>query len=293
MKKIALATLLLLAAPLVAQAGPGKGAGNGTATPGTGTPASPAVSPLATYVASLPKEALSAAETDQLLFLREEEKLARDVYRALFAVNGDRSFANIAGAEQRHMDEVKLLLDRYALADPAGTTGPGEFHDARLAALYTDLVARGKASLVEALKVGATVEDLDLSDVGKALEASDNRDIDAVMQNLAKGSRNHLRAFSSRLTALGATYEARFLPAEAIAAIVAAPHERGALNETGKLLPGAGAGECGGQGGRGQGRGRGRGQGAGAGTCDGTGNGAGNGSGRGPGNGTGPNCPNS
>ncbi|MBK8597972.1 MAG: DUF2202 domain-containing protein, partial [Holophagales bacterium] len=162
--------------------------------PGAGAAGGPR--PIATYVASLPKEAPSAAETEQILFLREEEKLARDVYRALFAANGDRSFANIAGAEQRHMDEVKLLLDRYALADPAATAA-GEFRNARLASLYTDLVARGKVSLVEALKVGATIEDLDLSDVDKALQVSDNRDIDAVMQNLAKGSRNHLRAFSS------------------------------------------------------------------------------------------------
>ncbi len=285
MKKTAFAALLLLAAPLVAQSGPGRGPGNGTGNPGSGTQAAPAVSPLATYVASLPPEALSSAEAGQLLYLREEEKLARDVYRALFAANGDRSFANIAGAEQRHMDDVKLLLDRYGLADPASAEA-GEFKDTRLASLYTDLVARGRVSLVEALNVGATIEDLDLSDVGKAIDASDNRDIDAVMQNLAKGSRNHLRAFSSRLTALGVPYVAQSLPAEQIASIVAAPHERGAYDETGKRL----AGTCTGQGRGGRGQGRGRGPGAGAGSCDGTG--AGTGAGRGPGDGTGPSCPN-
>jgi len=288
MKKTAFAALLLLAAPLVAQSGPGRGPGNGAGTPGTGTPAAPAASPLATYIATLPKEALSAAETDALLFLREEEKLARDVYRALFAANGDRSFANIASAEQRHMDEVKLLLDRYALADPAATTAPGEFKNARLASLYTDLVARGKASLVEALKVGATIEDLDLADVDKALDGSDNRDIDAVMQNLAKGSRNHLRAFSSRLTALGASYTAQYLPAEDIAKIVAGPREQGAYDETGKLLTGS----CNGQGRGGRGQGRGRGSCAGQGGGSGMGPSHGTGAGQGPGDGTGPSCPN-
>jgi hypothetical protein len=287
MKKTAIAALLLLAAPLVAQSGPGRGPGSGAGTPGAGTPAAPAASPLAAYVASLPTEALSSEETEQLLFLREEEKLARDVYRALFAANGDRSFANIASAEQRHMDDVKLLLDRYALADPAAAM-PGEFKNARLASLYTDLVARGKVSLVEALKVGATIEDLDLADVGKALDASDNRDVDAVMQNLAKGSRNHLRAFSSHLTVLGASYSALYLPADEITKIVAAPRERGAYDENGKLLAGSCIGQ--GQGGRGQGHSRGRGPGAGTGSCDGSGPGAG--TGQGPGNGTGANCPN-
>ena len=287
MKKIAIAALLLLAAPLVGQSGPGNGRGNGSGTPGTGTPAASAASPLASYIATLPKEALSAAENDALLSMREEEKLARDVYRALFAANGDRSFANIASAEQRHMDDVKLLLDRYGLADPAPAMA-GEFKNARLASLYTDLVARGKTSLAEALKVGATIEDLDLADVDKALDVSDNRDIDAVMQNLAKGSRNHLRAFSSRLTDLGVSHTAQYLSAEEIAKIVAAPHEGGAYDENGKLL----AGTCTGQGRGGRGQGHGRGSCAGQGGGSGMGPGHGMGAGQGPGDGTGPSCPN-
>lgn len=297
MKKTALLAALLLATPLLAQPGPRGGQGNG---PGAGAtaPAAPAASPFATYFASLPKEALSSAETAEISFLREEEKLARDVYRALFAAHGDRAFANIAAAEQRHMDLVKLLLDRYELPDPAATTAPGEFQDARLAALYTDLVAKGKVSLAEALKVGATIEDLDLADVGKALSGADNRDVDAVMQNLAKGSRNHLRAFAGRLQALGVPYVAQYLPAEEVARILAAPRERGAVDETGALLPGTGAGQ--GRMGRGCGRGPGAGAGNGTGTCDGTGPGAGAGpcagngpgNGFGPGDGTGANCPN-
>lgn len=287
MKKTVLIALLL-ATPLVAQQGPKGRLGNGAGAPGAATPAAAAARPLATYVGSLPKEALSSGETELLSFLREEEKLARDVYRALFAANGDRAFANIAAAEQRHMDDVKLLLDRYGLVDPAAATAPGEFKDSRLAALYTDLVAKGKASLVEALKVGATIEDLDLADVGKALATSDNRDIDAVMQNLAKGSRNHLRAFTSRLTALGASYTAQYLSADEIATIVAAPRERGAYDENGNLLAGTCTGQ--GRGGRGQGQGQGRGRGRGPGTGGGLGNGLG--AGFGPGAGTGVSCPN-
>ena len=295
MKKTALLAALLLAMPLAAQPGPRGGQGNG---PGAGTPGAPAAGPVtcpfATYLASLPKETPSSAEAAQVAFLREEEKLARDVYRALFAAHGDRAFANVAAAEQKHMDLVKLLLDRTSLADPAASTAPGEFQDARLAALYTDLVAKGKVSLVEALKVGATIEDLDLADVGKALAVSDNRDVDAVMQNLARGSRNHLRAFAGRLQAAGVPYVAQYLPADEVAQILAAPRERGAVDETGALLPGAGAG----QGRMGHGRGPGTGAGNGTGTCDGAGPGAGRGPGNGPGagfgpgDGTGASCPN-
>ncbi|MHB8799208.1 MAG: DUF2202 domain-containing protein [Thermoanaerobaculia bacterium] len=287
MKKTALLVVLVLATPLLAQPGPRGGRGNGPGA-GSAAPAAPAANPFATYFASLPQETLSSAEAAEVSFMREEEKFARDVYRALFAAHGDRAFANIAAAEQRHMDLVKLLLDRYGLADPSATAAPGEFKDTRLATLYADLVAKGKVSLVEALKVGATIEDLDLADLAKAIAASDNRDVDAVMQNLAKGSRNHLRAFAGRLEALGAPFSAQYLPADDVAAILAAPRERGAVDETGKLLPGAGTG---------QGRmGRGRGRGTGAGTCNGSGTGpgagAGQGGGFGPGDGTGTNCPN-
>ncbi len=278
MKKTALLAFVLLAAPVVAQPGP-----KGGPASGPGAAAAPSVRPLAAYIEALPKEALGSGETALLAYVREEEKLARDVYRALFAANGDRAFANIAAAEQRHMDDVKLLLDRYGLADPAGTTAPGEFKEPRLAALYVDLVARGKASLVEALKVGATIEDLDLADVGRGLEASDNRDVDAVMQNLAKGSRNHLRAFSSRLAALGSSAAAQYLAADEVAKILAAPRERGVVDEDGKLL----AGTCTGTGAGGRGKGRGNG------TCAGQGSGAGKGAGagQGPGDGTGAGCP--
>jgi hypothetical protein len=61
---------------------------------------------------------LSAEEAASLLFMREEEKLARDVYNTLSATWGIQSFSIIASSEQRHMDEIKVLLDRYALTDP-------------------------------------------------------------------------------------------------------------------------------------------------------------------------------
>lgn len=269
MKKTAILALVLLATPLLAQPGPQGGPGNGAGRRGKGMQASVTGTPLSTYLESIPKGDLGAAEVASLVLLREEEKLARDVYRALFAAHGDRAFANVAAAEQRHMDLVKLLLDRYGIADPAAGAAPGEFRDARLAALYAEMVAKGGVSLVEALKVGATIEDLDLADVGKALAATGARDVKAVLANLAKGSRNHLRAFSRRLEALGASYTAQYLPAAELAAIVAAPRERGAVDENGARL--AGTGECRDGRGQGQGRGRGKGQGAGGGPRDGSG----------------------
>jgi hypothetical protein len=230
-------------------------------------------------LATLPIGTLSQAESDGLRFVREEEKLARDVYTTLYADWQAREFLSIAGSEQRHMDAVKVLLDRYAVADPVGTNPVGVFTDPNLQSLYDQLVARGRLSLVDALTVGATIEDLDLRDVVAVLAEADDVDLDTVYQNLAKGSRNHLRAFVAALAAEGATYTPQYIDADTYAAIIASAWERGPVDAAGNPVAGRGAGRGGHGHGRSGGQGGGQGSGGGnGGVCDGTGPGGGTGS---------------
>ncbi len=252
----ALVASLVLATPLVG-AGPGK-------------PTDPPCNGLSTYMATLPVAPLSDVEKAGLLFTREEEKLARDVYVAMAAKWGHRVFTNIAAAEQQHMDAVAFLLTRYELADPAAGQGPGVFTNARLQALYASLVEKGGLGLVDAFTVGATIEDLDLADVGKLLDDADNVDVDTLMQNLAKGSRNHLRSFVALLTDAGVTYAPQFLDATEYEAIVTTPPERHVVYDAAGLPvegiptgPCEGAGAAAGQGPRGPAPGTGSGNGGG------------------------------
>jgi hypothetical protein len=120
----------------------------------------------------------------------------------LYARWGARIFANITGSEQRHFDELKLLLDRYGLADPAANSAAGIFQNADLQALYSDLIAQGETSLAAALRVGAQIEDLDIHDLDKALAATDNDDLRIVYRNLRWGSENHIRAYVGRLKSM-------------------------------------------------------------------------------------------
>lgn len=272
------ASLALLAALLAA---PPLAAG------GYGRPSDVPCDGLATYMSGLPVEPLSDAEKAGLLFTREEEKLARDVYVALAAKWGHRAFTNVAAAEQQHTDAVLFLLQRYDLADPAAGQAPGSFSDARLAALYVSLVEKGSSSLADAFAVGATVEDLDLSDVGELLEDADNLDVDTLAQNLAKGSRNHLRSFAGLLEDEGVAYAPQFLDAAEYQEIVSTPPERRVVYDAdGEPVAGIPAGPCDGTG---PGAGNGSGNGGGNGTCDGTGSGSGgtNAGGNGGGNGNG------
>ena len=239
---------------LTTQAGQGNGQGNGNGN-GTGTGTG-------TSVLDIPASDLSAEEAAALLFMREEEKLARDVYNFLYTTWGQPTFQNIAASEQAHMDEIKVLLDRYGLADPA--LGPGQFTDPNLQALYTQLTAQGALSLGDALKVGAAIEEIDILDLQTRLAQTDNADLQQVFTNLMNGSYNHLQSFTSvLLTQTGETYQPQYLTAEQYQAIITST-TTGNGNGNGGQGNGNGNGNGGqGQGGQGNG-GQGQSQGTGA-----------------------------
>jgi hypothetical protein len=149
------------------------------------------------------KTQLTAAETQHILHLREEEKLARDVYRIFAEMWDCPIFTNIAGAEQRHMDAVGLLVTKYGLQDPVTDDTVGVFSTAEFATLYTTLTQSGAKSLLDALKVGVQIEQLDITDLKKALAETDKSGIQWVLKNLQRGSSNHLRAFTLNVEAGG------------------------------------------------------------------------------------------
>ncbi len=206
---------------------------------------------LATIIAGLPMQELSAEEEVGLTKMREEEKLARDVYTTLYSQWQLPVFAKISQGEQQHMDAVKLLLDKYDRPDPVTDNSTGVFTDPEMQTLYNTLVEQGGQSAIEALKVGATIEDLDISDLYYLLEQTDNTDIKTVYQNLAKGSRNHLRAFTGQLIQRGITYEAQYLTQQQLDDIITSPRERGLVDADGNQVSGRGGS------GRGYGRGMG------------------------------------
>jgi hypothetical protein len=141
---------------------------------------------------------LSDVEKNHLLLMREEEKLASDVYQALNAKWNHKTFSNISKSEQQHMDSLKVLLDRYGLTDPAAGKKPGEFTNQKLQGLYTQLVQKGSKSLSDALAVGVEVEKLDIADLEDAISKTTHSDATLIYKNLLRGSNNHLKAFSSQ-----------------------------------------------------------------------------------------------
>ena len=191
---------------------------------------------------------LTATEIEALQFMREEEKLARDVYLVLYDQWGLPIFQNIASSEQVHMDTVVDLMQRYEIADSAANLGPGQFANADLQALYDQLVANGSQSLADALRVGALVEETDIADLENRLIVMENGEVSQAFNNLLQGSFNHLRSYVSMLERqTGDVYQPQVLTAAAYADILAgSPNGMGGQNQ-------------------GQGNGRGNGQGNGGG----------------------------
>jgi hypothetical protein len=145
---------------------------------------------------------LSQDEIEGLTYMREEEKLARDVYLALYEKWDLPIFKNIAASEQKHMDAVKTLLNRYGITDPVEGNGTGVFDNLQLQSLYNDLTKQGSMSISEALKVGVIIEKTDIDDLEQAVDNTTHNDIARVYGNLLKGSQNHLDAFEANLEKL-------------------------------------------------------------------------------------------
>ncbi len=168
---------------------------------------------------------INTTDIDGLKFMREEEKLARDVYISLFAMYDNQVFNNISNSEQRHMDEVLKLLNTYNIEDPS-LDETGKFSNQILQQLYDDLMAQGSISEVEALIVGATIEDVDIRDLELFITETTNEDIIKVYEFLNCGSRNHMRAFISKLNDLGVTYTPQFITQEQFDSIINGDKEK-------------------------------------------------------------------
>lgn len=170
---------------------------------------------------------LSDEEREGLQFVREEEKLAHDVYLAMFERWGATVFSAIASSEAQHTEAVRQLLETYGVDDPAAGMPAGSFVNVDLQALYDQLVASGQVSLVAALKVGCLIEEKDIVDLAAAeaeLEAEPS--ILRVYESLLCGSRNHLRAFNASLVAKGVSYVPQYISQAEWDRIALSPQEK-------------------------------------------------------------------
>ena len=165
--------------------------------------------------------ALSTEDAEEVLWVREEEKLARDVYLTLYEQWGLTTFRNIADSEQKHMDAVnEELIIPYGLEDPVTTDTMGVFTNPELQAIYNQLIEKGSASIEDAVEIGMMIEDMDIFDLQEAMDKTDNADIIRVFSSLENGSENHMRAFYRQVEKYGISYSPEYISQEEMNAIL-------------------------------------------------------------------------
>jgi hypothetical protein len=146
---------------------------------------------------------------------------------------GLQIFSNISQSEQTHTEAVRTIIAKYNLEDPVTDDTIGVFVNSDMQKLYNELTAKGLVSLEEALVVGATVEDLDIADLQKLIAETDNDDIKLVYENLLRGSRNHLRAFTSQLSSRNSTYTPQYITQSDFDTITSSDQEKGSKSGAG------------------------------------------------------------
>lgn len=164
------------------------------------------------------------SEQESLLFMLEEEKLAHDVYTQLYEKWETRQFENIKESEKIHMEKIKTLLDQNKILYEILPIG--KFKNQNLQKLYNDLIAKGNISEIEALKVGATIEDVDIFDLKRLKKETENQQILNVYDFLECGSRNHLRAFNRGLSVNNSSYEVQYISKQEFNKIINNEHEK-------------------------------------------------------------------
>ncbi|WP_231555143.1 DUF2202 domain-containing protein [Cellulophaga sp. Hel_I_12] len=156
--------------------------------------------------------ALNQTDKDALLFMLEEEKLARDTYEYLDNLWSINQFGNIKNSEQSHMNAVANLLTQSNV--PYEILPYGEFMNTEIQNLYDQFVDDGSISMNNALTIGATIEDLDIRDLQDYIDLTSNVALLSVFENLQCGSRNHLRSFISVIENLGGSYVPQYISQE-------------------------------------------------------------------------------
>jgi hypothetical protein len=167
---------------------------------------------------------LNERENSGLLFIWEEEKMARDLYTALYEKQSDPIFSDLARSEQSHMDQARAIMDKYGLATPGnpGKDEQGVYENQTLQKIYNELLAKGTASHEDALKAAAAFEEISIIDLKKELYATQTDDAKTMYQGLLAGSEKHLRSIVRDLENQNIKYDPQYLEREEFEGIIKA-----------------------------------------------------------------------
>jgi hypothetical protein len=130
-------------------------------------------------------------------YMRDELKLARDLYTALSGIWEWDVFKNTAKSKQSLMDAVSTLLRQYGIDKPPDEAG--RFVNADLQELYSYLIDQGKVSRNNAIDVAILIERTVIADLNDVFLQTTEKEVHKVLTLLMEGSEDHLHALNRYL----------------------------------------------------------------------------------------------
>jgi hypothetical protein len=173
-----------------------------------------------TEATSVPE--LTDAQKYTLAYMWNEEKLAKEIYLALYGVWEGQTVTlyNIATqSETRHIAAVEGLVEAYDInitnlddynesysEAELRALAPGEYAIPELQELYDTLYIEGSSSEQQALEVGCKVEVRDIADLNESIAiASGIDDLVSTFELLRLQSYQHYKEISDTLKSMGVT----------------------------------------------------------------------------------------
>lgn len=150
-----------------------------------------------------PTVELTEVQKATILYIYQEEKVARDVYITFGNLYPkQKTFKSIQKSEQNHMDAVKKLCIKYDIDISGINEGAvGDFVLPELQELYDIYIELGSKTELESLYVAETIEIIDIQDLEDASIGMPS-DVQRTFFRLKKGAENHLRRFRSAIAKL-------------------------------------------------------------------------------------------
>lgn len=169
---------------------------------------------------------LTADETEFLYAIREDEKIAHDVYAAFSALYpAAKTISKIMTAESSHISAAEAVLDYYEIEYPP-LSDTGIFEDADRQALYNDLITKG-TTLIKAYGTMALMEEETVYAYKSIQNQLTNSNLSLLLSQLIKASSNHLRATVRQVVKLGGSYSPAYLSDEEYQTIINMAFENG------------------------------------------------------------------
>ena len=170
---------------------------------------------------------LTPNEIQWLIYIREEEKMARDLYIGMYNSWGLSIFKSISEEEQEHINAMLELFKMYSIVDPLAGDVPRNYTNQHIANLHTSLLTQGMQSNKDGLKACALQEEISMQDLDLAMKSTQQQAINKVYSELQRDSINHLRSFIHSLEIFGERYMAVKIPQQTVDAIILDKMDRG------------------------------------------------------------------